>query len=102
MAVFSGICGHLPTWFDNVALVLHIEGVARKLSNVLSVDGKKLTDARLGANLSQQDIADKLLVPHKSTVSRWEQGKMQPRDDQIEALARVLKTRNFILNDKTK
>ena len=69
---------------------------------ILEVDGAKLTDARLAAGLSQQAIAEALKVGHKGTVCRWERGKSRPTDQQIRAMAKLLKTRSFVLNGKGK
>ena len=102
MALFSLILWNLPTPFDQR---LHLwdsctceGGMGRSNENVLEVDGAKLTDARLAAGLSQQAIAEALKVGHKGTVCRWERGKSRPTDQQIRAMAKLLKTRNFIVN----
>lgn len=72
--------------------------MARSKDNVLEVDGAKLTDARIAVQISQQAVANHLGVVSKGTVCRWERGKSRPTDQQIRAMAKLLKTRNFIVN----
>ena len=40
--------------------------------------GQKLKLLRQSANLTQQDVADKLQLKSKSTISMWEIGKNEP------------------------
>ena len=70
--------------------------MGRKLANKLTVNGAKLTDARVAAGLLQQDIADKLGC-NRSAVCRWEQEFTKPNDVQIMAMADMLGTAGFII-----
>ena len=63
--------------------------------NRILIDGLKLTDARLTANLSIIDVAVALGC-NKSSVSRWEMGRLVPSQERIEKLAEIYGTRQFI------
>ena len=49
----------------------------------------KFRELRLAANLTQQDIANRLNVD-RSTVSYWEKGTAMPRAEQLPKLADLL------------
>jgi transcriptional regulator with XRE-family HTH domain len=67
------------------------------------VDGAKLTEARLAAGLSLLDVARKLGDGcNKSSVSRWEQGLLNPSPERIEKLAKMYGRRGFINRGKGK
>lgn len=67
---------------------------------LLTVDGKSLTEARIAANLSM-DAAAVLIGCNKSSVSRWEQGKLVPSVQRMFSLAKIYGTQGFIkLNER--
>lgn len=50
----------------------------------LRVDGAKLSEARVAAGLSMEDVVQRLDDGcNKSSVSRWEQGRLNPSDARI-------------------
>lgn len=52
--------------------------------------GKKLLDARKKANLSQEEIAEKLNIT-RQTVSKWESNETVPNINQVKLLAKIYK-----------
>jgi transcriptional regulator with XRE-family HTH domain len=69
---------------------------------LLTVDGAALTKARFDSNITLESVAH-YIGPgmNKSTVSRWEQGILQPSPERLAALVKLFGTNDFIrLNDK--
>lgn len=64
-------------------------------SNKFIVDGAKLSKARIDAQMSMDDVAE-VLGCNKSSVSRWEQGKLQPSETRIQKLTQLLGTVDFV------
>jgi transcriptional regulator with XRE-family HTH domain len=60
-----------------------------------TVDGARLTAARIEAGLSMEDIAGKI-GGNKSNLSRWERGIVHPSEHAILKLAVLLKRTDFI------
>ena len=52
--------------------------------------GKKIIDARKKANLSQEEIAEKLNIT-RQTVSKWESNETVPNINQVKLLAKIYK-----------
>lgn len=52
--------------------------------------GKKLLDTRKKANLSQEEIAEKLNIT-RQTVSKWESNETVPNINQVKLLAKIYK-----------
>lgn len=52
--------------------------------------GKKILDARKKANLSQEEIAEKLNIT-RQTVSKWESNETVPNINQVKLLAKIYK-----------
>ena len=78
----------------------NVESTRYARISLLAVDGKALTDARRKMRLSIEGVADKLGC-NASSVSRWEQGKLQPSPFRLRALEKLYKTQNFVrLNEK--
>lgn len=70
------------------------------IRNLLTVDGKALTDARLAARVSQEQVAQRIGI-NKAKLSRWEQSQLMPSLEHIDALVAVLGTYSFVrLNGK--
>ena len=71
-------------------------------SNLLTVDGAALSLARINSQLSMEDLVQRLGEGmNKSTVSRWEQGILQPSQERLFALVELFGTNDFVrLNDK--
>lgn len=69
-------------------------GVYSKSSR-LAVDGKRLTELRVAAQLRLEDIANELGC-HKAQVSRWEQGISVPSEEDIHRMAQMLKSYEFV------
>lgn len=73
---------------------------ARKIGNptiyLLTVDGEALTSARVGVQLKQEDVAQRVGGINKSTVCRWEQGLTNPNQDQVFALVELFGTNDFV------
>jgi transcriptional regulator with XRE-family HTH domain len=65
------------------------------------VNGAKLTEARVDAGFSLMDVAKKIGC-NKSSVSRWEQGTLNPSPKRVELLAKMYKRRGFIIGGKGK
>ena len=49
----------------------------------------KIKELRLSKNLTQEDLAKKLIVD-RSAVAMWETGKAMPRADKLPELAKIL------------
>ena len=60
-----------------------------------TVDGAKLTAARIEAGLSMDDVAARI-GGNKSNLSRWERGLFNPSEGAILRLALVLQRVDFI------
>jgi transcriptional regulator with XRE-family HTH domain len=69
---------------------------------LLTIDGAELTKARVAAGLRGEDVATRLGDgANKSTVSRWEQGQLQPSQERLFALVELFGTHSFVrLNGK--
>lgn len=52
--------------------------------------GKKLLDARKKANLSQEEIAEKLNIT-RQTISKWESNETVPNINQVKLLEKIYK-----------
>jgi transcriptional regulator with XRE-family HTH domain len=63
--------------------------------NRFIVNPRKLTDARLAVNKSLEDVAT-FIGCNKSSVSRWETGKLIPSESRIFLLTELYGTREFI------
>lgn len=67
------------------------------------VDGAKLTEARIAAGLSLQDVVIALDDGcNKSSVSRWEQDKMNPSDARVKKLVKLYCTDDFVVKGNAK
>ena len=65
------------------------------MKNEYTVDGAKLTAARVEAGLSMEDCG-KVLGCNKSNLSRWERSLVNPPERAILRLAVLLKRTDFI------
>ncbi len=66
--------------------------------HTLYVHGGKLTEARIAANLSLSDVAKAMgKTCNKSSVSRWEQDKLNPSDGRVRKLVKLLGTKDFVV-----
>lgn len=63
--------------------------------NAVIVDGAKLSDIRIKADLNLLDIA-KLLGTGKGSVSKWEMGTLIPSEERIKKLVEILETNEFV------
>ncbi|MBQ5488457.1 MAG: helix-turn-helix domain-containing protein [Clostridia bacterium] len=54
--------------------------------------GRRIAEARAAANVTQQELADKLFVS-RDLVAKWEQGKRRPDHRMIEQVAAALSVR---------
>lgn len=63
--------------------------------NKFIVDGAKLCAARVNAQLSMDEVAE-VLGCNKSSVSRWEQGRLQPSESRILRLVELLGVKDFV------
>jgi len=63
--------------------------------NAVIVDGQKLTEARIAANMRMEDIAVRLRC-NKGSVSKWEQGRLVPSEERIGKLVKLLGTDSFV------
>lgn len=69
--------------------------------SLLTVDGAVLSDARIAAQMSVLEVAAKLDGCNQSSVSRWEQGKLNPSVERIFKLIDLFGTNDFVrLNGK--
>lgn len=67
----------------------------------MHIDGAKLSDARVAANLSMEDVVAALGDGcNRSSVSRWEQGTLRPSDKRIQQLILLYKQGDFIVGEK--
>jgi transcriptional regulator with XRE-family HTH domain len=69
-------------------------------NNVLTVDGAKLTHARVRANYSLQDVADACEC-NKSQVSRWETGDLNPSQERILKMVELFGRHDFVVVNAT-
>ena len=69
--------------------------------NAVLVDGAKLTDARIAAGMSMQDVANRLNC-NKSSVSRWEQGTLAPSEERIMEMVKMFATGDFVIRNGKK
>jgi len=69
---------------------------------LLTVDGAALTKARMKSNLSLEKVVQRFGEGmNKSTVSRWEQGVLNPSPERLWKLVELFGTNDFVrLNDK--
>lgn len=51
--------------------------------------GRRIAEARTAANVTQQELADKLFIS-RDLVSKWEQGRRRPDHGMIERIAEAL------------
>lgn len=65
-------------------------------NTVPSTTGKRIKDLRKKRGLSQQALADFLMVD-KSVVSRWENDDRRPSQEMLDALAKELETTPYYL-----
>ena len=72
-----------------------------KKKNTILVDGAKLSAARVNANLSMDDVANHLGC-NKSSVSRWEQGTLNPSEERIMELVKLYRCGDFIREGNAK
>jgi transcriptional regulator with XRE-family HTH domain len=70
-----------------------------RLNNRFVVDGKKLSEARIAANLSMEDVAAALGGCNKSSVSRWEQERLVPSEERIFKMVKLFKTDAFVIGN---
>mgnify|MGYP006293816567 CR=1 FL=1 len=63
--------------------------MARRTSKHRPAQGRKLTDLRVAAGLSQAELA-KLVGTHPSNVGFWELSDKPPRSDMLPSLAKAL------------
>ena len=64
---------------------------------LLTVDGAALTKARIRNGLIGEEVAERIGGGlNKSTVSRWEQGLIQPSPERLFALVDLLGTNDFV------
>jgi predicted transcriptional regulator len=75
--------------------------MARKYinSNRIRVDGAKLTQARIDANMSAQDVATELRC-NKSSISRWEQGTLIPSEERIMRMVMMFGRGDFVIKNE--
>ena len=75
------------------------EGRPRKGSDYTQkIDGAKLSAARIAANLSIDEVA-KHLNCNKSSISRWEQGKLNPAAKRVMELVILLENSDFVIRE---
>lgn len=65
-------------------------------NTVPSTTGKRIKDLRKKRGLSQQTLADFLMVD-KSVVSRWEKDDRRPSQEMLDALAKKFNTTPYYL-----
>lgn len=66
--------------------------------NTVRVDGAKLTNARLSAGKSLEDVAQ-YLGCNKSSVSRWEQGSLVPSESRILQMVMFFNNHSFLVEN---
>lgn len=59
------------------------------MQSIMRIFPKRLSDARIGAGISQSELARRIFVRRES-VARWEQGTRVPSAENIAILCRVL------------
>lgn len=64
------------------------------------IDGAKLNEARLAAELSLLDVA-KYIGCNQSSVSRWELGKLNPSTERVLRLVVLLKSSDFVVGEES-
>ena len=69
---------------------------ARVSDSSFTVDGAKLTVARIEAQLSMEELTERAGIGNKSSISRWERGLAHPSETAILKLAVVLGRVDFI------
>jgi hypothetical protein len=97
---------------DKISLIVQHISVGKKNQtewklckrNRFIVDGKKLSDARMAANMSMEDVAEALSgcngnKVNKSSVSRWEQESLVPSEERIFKMAEMFKTMAFVIGN---
>ena len=65
------------------------------MNQTFTVDGAKLTAARLEAGLSMEDVASKI-GGNKSNLSRWERGLFHPSEHAILQLVVLFERGDFV------
>lgn len=70
-------------------------GVNSRWASRIIVNGKKLSEARIAANLSLDEVSE-LLSLNKGTISKYEQGRIQPSEERICRLAELFGTDDFV------
>ena len=80
-------------------MAIHLAAAGRAagvgMEKAFTVDGAKLTAARLEAGLSMEDVAAKI-GGNKSNLSRWERGIVHPSERAILKLVVLLKSGSFV------
>lgn len=65
------------------------------------VDGKRLSEVRIAAGKSLDEVAAACGC-NRSSVSRWEQGKLTPSEERIAAMIKFLGTDVFVVENTNK
>jgi len=65
----------------------------------VKVNGKLLTDARIAANMSMEDVA-KALGCNKSSVSKWERNKLLPDEGRILQMVMLFNDHKFLVRNE--
>lgn len=65
--------------------------------NKITVDGARLTRARINADMTVGEVASALDSCNKSSVSRWEQGILMPSEDRILKMVKLFGTADFVI-----
>jgi len=78
------------------------KGYNGKTAYLLTVDGAALSAARIKSQLSMEEVVQQLGEGvNKSSVSRWEQGVLNPSPERLWKLVDLFGTQDFIrLNGK--
>jgi transcriptional regulator with XRE-family HTH domain len=66
--------------------------------NRFIVIGKELSDARVAAGKSMEEVAEALGC-NKSSISRWEQESLVPSEERIFKMAEMFKTMAFVIGN---
>lgn len=67
----------------------------------LMVDGAKLTEARISAGMRLEDVVIALGDGcNRSSVSRWERGKLNPSEERVLKMIDIFKRGDFVLGGK--
>ena len=72
---------------------------ANTWTNMIKVDGATLTDVRIAAEKSLDEVASWFPGMNKSSVSRWEQGILTPSEDRILKLVQMFGTSEFVIEN---